>query len=127
MIKTYGEKLPGKQPKEGDEMITFFNILRKEYPEVAKLATHVRNEGNRTHSQTNRQKAEGMNKGFSDVIIAGCPTFLCEMKSKSKTSRISKEQVEFLEAADEAGCFACIAYGYEAALEALKDWMNAQR
>ena len=60
----------------------------------------------------------GFIKGAPDIVIAGSPTFLCEMKSKAKTSRIAKEQTSFLERADRAGCFCCVAYGWEAAIEA---------
>lgn len=121
-MRTYGEPLKGKHPSESAEMITFFNQLKKIHPDVARVATHIRNEGNRTHAQTQKQKAEGMIKGASDIFIHGCPSFACEMKSLNKSSKVSKEQLLFLKAVDEQGGFACIAYGYKAALEAVKEW-----
>jgi len=126
MVRTYGEKLPGKQPSESAEMKTFFNRVRKDYPEIGNVAIHVRNEGNRSHSETNNQKAEGMVTGAADIVIPGCPAFVCEMKAKSKSSRVSKEQKTYLESADKIGAFVCIAYGWEAAIEALEDWINAR-
>ena len=127
MIRYYGDKLKGKQATESAEMITFFNQLKKNHPDAAKVATHIRNEGRRSHAQTQKQKAEGMVVGASDIFIHGCPSFACEMKSKSKTSKISEQQIEFLTAVDSSGGFACVAYGYEAALVAVKDWQNEQR
>lgn len=125
MYKIYGEKQKGKQPSENAEMITFFNELRSKYPEIAMLATHIRNEGKRTIHQVNKEKAEGMVKGFADIVIIGSPSFVCEMKSKSKSSKISKEQEEFLNKCVENGAFACVAYGYESAIEAVGDWIDA--
>lgn len=126
MIKIYGEKQKGKQPSESAEMITFFSEFRKRYPHMAKMAIHIRNEGKRTVNQTARHKAEGMVKGASDIIIIGAQAFCCEMKSKSATAKVSKEQIEWLEQADDNGAFACIAYGFEAALEAVEEWLYAQ-
>ena len=127
MIKYYGEKLKGKQPTESSEMITFFNQLKILHPEVAKAATHIRNEGKRTHAQTQRQKAEGMVTGASDIFIHGNPSFACEMKSLSKTSKVSDSQIAFLTAVDSLNGFACVAYGYKAALLAVGDWLIEQR
>ena len=54
----------------------------------------------------------------------GKPTFLCEMKSKSTKAVVSKDQLKFLENADKRGCFSCVAYGWEAAIQAVEDWMK---
>lgn len=125
MIKTYGQQQPGKQPSEAAEMTTFFNQLQKRYPEIHALALHVRNEGKRDHKDTNIMKMQGgFIKGAPDIVIAGSPTFLCEMKSKAKSSRTSKEQDAFLERGDRAGCFCCVAYGWEAAMEAVEGWIK---
>ena len=122
-IKTYGQQITGKQPSEANEMTTFFNQLKKRYPEIHALALHVRNEGKRDHKDTNIMKMQGgFIKGAPDIVIAGSPTFLCEMKSKAKSSRTSKEQDAFLERAYRAGCFCCVAYGWEAAIEAVEEW-----
>jgi len=124
-IKTYGQQQTGKQPSEAAEMTTFFNQLKKRYPEIHALALHVRNEGKRDHKDTNIMKMQGgFIKGAPDIVIVGSPTFLCEMKSKAKTSRIAKEQTSFLERADRAGCFCCVAYGWEAAMEAVEEWIK---
>lgn len=126
MIKTYGTQLTGDQPSEAAEMMTFFNQLQKRYPEIHALALHVRNEGKRDHKDANIMKMQGgFIKGAPDIVIMGKPTFLCEMKSKSKKSRVAKEQIEFLERSDKAGCFCCVAYGWEAAMMAVEEWRKA--
>lgn len=125
-IKTYGTQQQGDQPSEAAEMTTFFNQLKKRYPEIHALALHVRNEGKRDHKDANIMKMQGgFIKGAPDIVIMGKPTFLCEMKSKSKKSRVAKEQIEFLERADKAGCFCCVAYGWEAAIMAVEEWRKA--
>lgn len=106
-------------------MATFFNILRRDYPEYAKIALHVRNERQRTKYQIDKEKAQGgFVTGASDIIILGCPTFVCEMKSQSPRAKISDEQIKYLIAAQNNGAFACIALGYIAAIQAFNDWIK---
>lgn len=125
-IKTYGDpKFRGNCPLESAEQITFFNVLRRKYPDLGVIATHIRNEGNRHHAQTAKQKAEGMVKGAADVTIPASPAFVCEMKRKDHTkSRWQKGQQEYLLTSQEYGAFVCVALGYEAALEALEEWIT---
>ena len=126
MIKTYGTQQTGDQPSEAAEMTTFFNQLKKLHPDIHALALHVRNEGKRDHKDANIMKMQGgFIKGAPDIVIMGKPTFLCEMKSKSKKSRVAKEQTSFLERADRVGCFCCVAYGWEAAMLAVEEWRKA--
>lgn len=114
-----------KCPTETAEQVTFFNTLRREYPELGKIALHIRNEGKRTVQQAMRQKAEGMVTGASDIVIPGCPAFVCELKRADHTqSRWQDGQIEYLEAAKNNGAFVCVALGHKAALEALKEWIG---
>ncbi|MCP4802276.1 MAG: hypothetical protein GY891_05375 [Bacteroidetes bacterium] len=126
MIRYYGEIKKGKQPSESAEMITFFNYLKSNHPDIAKVATHIRNEGKRSAAQTQKQKIEGMVKGASDIFIHGCPSFCCELKTHSRASKPSKEQIQYLQSVDDLGGFACVARGYAGAIEALKVWINEQ-
>ena len=51
--------------------------------------------------------------------------FVCEMKRQDHTkSRWQDGQLEFLEASQKQGAFTCVALGYVAALEAVKDWIK---
>lgn len=124
-LKVYGDaSYRGACHKESAEQITFFSRLRKEYPaSYGIIAVHPRNEGKRSHSQTIRQKAEGLTTGASDIIIPGNPTFVCELKRRDHTKgRWQKGQLEYLEAARLSGAFVCVALGCDAAWEALHDW-----
>jgi hypothetical protein len=65
-----------------------------------------------------------MTVGASDIIVPGCPAFVCEMKRQDHTkSRWQDGQIEYLLQAQENGAFVCVALGYVAAIEALKDWL----
>lgn len=110
---------------ESAEQITFFNTLRREYPELGLIAIHPRNEGKRTANQTQRQKAEGMTAGAADIIIPGSPAFVCELKRSDHTlCHWEDEQLKYLATAQTMGAFVCVALGYEAALEALQEWIG---
>jgi hypothetical protein len=114
-----------KCPVESAEQITFFNTLRREYPELAIIAIHPRNEGKRTVQQAQRQKAEGMTPGASDIVIPCSVPFVCELKRQDHTlCHWEPNQLEYLETAKKHGAFVCVALGYEAALEALKVWIG---
>lgn len=116
-----------KCPVESAEQITFFNVLRRDYPQLGIIAVHPRNEGKRTMQQAMRQKAEGMTSGASDIIIPGNPSFVCELKRKDHTlCSWEVEQLTYLETAKNNGSFVCVALGYEAALEALIEWIGTK-
>jgi len=122
-IPVYGKPIKGCKIPEAMHMATFFNILRRDYPEYAKIALHVRNERQRTKYQIDKEKAQGgFVTGASDIIIIGCPSFVCEMKSQSPRAKISDEQIDFLIAAQNNGAFVCIALGWEAAKDAFIEW-----
>lgn len=121
----------GKCPTEALEQVTFFARLRREYPATwGTLAIHPRNEGLKTNGQfasVQRHAAEGMTKGAADIIIPGCPALVCEMKRRDHTQSAWQEgQVEYLTAAHEAGAFACVALGHEAAWKAVQAWIGVQ-
>ena len=114
-----------KCPVESAEQITFFNTLRRNYPELGRIAIHPRNEGKRTANQAQRQKAEGMTAGAADIIIPGSPAFVCELKRTDHTlSAWEPDQLEYLATAQTMGAFVCVALGHKAALEALEIWIG---
>lgn len=116
----------GACPRETLEQVTFFRRLRDAYPDtLGRIALHPRNEGKRTHSQTDREKAEGMALGASDVIIPAKVPFVCEIKRQDHTKNTWQPgQIEYLEAAHNEGAFVCVALGVDAAWEALNDWRS---
>ena len=125
----YGDtSFRGDCPKESVEQVTFFNKLRREYPDTwGALALHPRNEQQLRggqHRALIRHKAEGMTPGASDVIIPARMTFVCEIKRQDHTkSKWQPGQVAYLTAAHEARAFACVALGWEGAWAAFEDWL----
>lgn len=116
----------GECPQELAEQITFFQWLQRSYPDLHRIAVHPRNEGKRTYHQARMQRLEGsLNVGASDVIIPGRVSFVCEIKRQDHTkSRWQKGQLEYLEAAHNAGAFVCVALGAQAAMEALECYIT---
>jgi hypothetical protein len=111
---------------EAAESVTFFNAIRR--TKWGTLALHIKNEGRRSHGQAAWDKAQGLVTGAADIIIPGAPSFVCELKRQDHTkSRISKEQIAYLEAAQDAGAFVCVALGWQAAMEAVGDWSRIVR
>jgi hypothetical protein len=128
-VKVYGDtSWRGKCPTETVEQVTFFGRLRRQYPETwGRLAIHPRNEGKRTAQQTQRAKAEGMTAGTSDIVVPGSPAFVCELKRRDHTlSKWEPGQLDYLETAERAGCFVCVALGADAATEAFEEWARLQ-
>lgn len=125
-IKVYGDAdyRDKKCPREAAEQVTFFNQLRKQYPNTYGLvAVHNRNEGKKTINQVAKEKMEGMATGAPDVMIPGAPAFLCELKRRDRTlSELQPGQLPYLLAAQRMGAFCCIALGWEAAWEAFEEW-----
>ena len=119
-LPVYGDKgFRGKCPTETLEQVTFFNVIRKEMG----IALHIKNEGKRTIHQVMKDKAEGLTAGASDIIIPGNPTFVCELKRMDHTKSVwQPKQIEFLQECHDNGAFVCVALGYKAALEAVKEW-----
>lgn len=72
-----------------------------------------------------KQKAEGMTPGASDIVIPARVSFVCEMKRQDHTkSKWQDGQIKYLEAAQDAGAFACVALGHAAAKEAFEAWLK---
>lgn len=129
-LPVYGDmSFRGKCPKEDLEQVSFFNRLRGEYPCTwGVIALHPRNEGLKEKGQFStvlKHKAEGMTKGAADVIIPASPSFLCEIKRRDHTlSHWQEGQQEYLQAAQAAGAFACVALGAVGAWEAFEVWRS---
>lgn len=127
-LLVYGDvSFRGKCPLESQEQVTFFNQLRRQYPDtLGRIAMHPRNEQQLRGGQFGRlakHKAEGMTPGASDIIIPARIAFVCELKRLDHTkSKWQDGQIEYLTASHDAGAFACVALGWEAAWQALQDW-----
>lgn len=118
----------GKCPREVIEQVSVINRIRQEYPTTwGLLAFHPRNEQLLERGQFSsviKHKAEGMTAGFADLVVVGCPAFVCEIKRRDHTlSTWQPGQREHLEAAANAGAFACVALGAVAAYTAFEEWL----
>lgn len=118
----------GVCPIEEIEQVTFFARLRTAHPSTwGALAIHPRNEQQLRggqHRAFSRQKAAGLTPGAADIIIPGRPAFVCELKRRDyRLCRWQPGQAEYLQAAAQAGAFACVALGADAAWEAFGVWL----
>lgn len=128
-LKVYGSlSYRAACPSETDEQITFFSHLRRNYPELGRIALHPRNEGQRTYHQAAKHKAEGLTVGAADIVIPGCLAFVCELKRRDhRKSKWQDGQLDYLEACAKQGAFVCVALGWQAATLALTDWQEIVR
>lgn len=128
-FRVYGDQtFRGKCPVESLEQITFFRRVRDAYPDTFGLiAFHPRNEGLKSGGQfssVSKIKAEGATKGVPDIIIPGRTTLMIEMKRRDRTMCAWQDgQIEYLTAAHNAGAFACVAFGCDAAWGAFQEWL----
>lgn len=129
-VRVFGDQAwRGKCPSEALEQVTFFNVLRREHPTTwGLLALHPRNEAMLRGGQFSalaRHKAEGMSPGAADIVIPARVAFVCELKRRDRTqAKWQPGQREYLEAAAQAGAFACVALGWEAAWAAFQEWLK---
>jgi len=126
MIRTYDTDHKGDCPLESAELKTFFNQIRAKYPDsYGVLAFHPRNEGKKSAAQVTLEQMEGASTGACDIIVPGGRSFVCELKRKSRSkSRITDAEWKYLKAAESAGAFCCIAYGWEQAWKAFHDYLT---
>jgi len=128
-ILVFGDRAyRGNCPVEAVEQVSFFNKLRKEYPDsYGLIAIHPRNEGQligKQFSSVIKRNAEGMTAGAADIIIPAKVSFVCELKRLDHTKSAWQDgQIEYLRAVQAAGGFACVALGAWAAWEALQSWI----
>ena len=123
LIKVYGDiNYRGDCPKEDSSVQTVVNQVRKRYPNI--LFTHIKNEGKKTKAQSDFDKSMGLLAGVSDLVFFGNPTLFIEMKRHDITkSKWQPNQEQFLLSAQEQGCMVCVALGWEAAMQAVEDWL----
>jgi len=128
-IPVFGDiNFRGDCATETAELIGFFRLLEKEYPTLAAIATHIRNEGKRSKYQGYKQQQEGMNTGASDIIIPCSPPIVIELKRRDHTlSTISSKQVSYLSSAHVLGGYAVVALGAIGAMEAVRSWHTANK
>lgn len=121
------DEFPKNVPSESMEQITFFNQLRKNYPELSKIAIHIKNEGKKSIGEAMKDKAEGLVSGAPDIMIPGSPTLMIEMKKQSKSARVSQNQKDYMNNAVKNGAMCFVCYGWEMAWVALEKWIRKRK
>ena len=113
-------------PAEDYVLSSLISRIRNDYPLTYGLvAFHVKNESKRTTGQIRADKAKGLTKGVSDLIVIGNPTLCMEIK-KDNSCRFEDGQLEFLQQAQKQGAFVCLAIGYQGAKDAFEHWLKLQ-
>ena len=113
---------------EDTEQINFTNHLRHNHPELVYF--HPINEGLVPVHYRAKQRQKGMLAGASDIIILNANrhfnflTIELKRESKKLSSTISTAQIEFLKNCEQANGFACVAYGYKAALFVVEQYIK---
>lgn len=112
---------------EDAELITFRNQLEQKYPQYAAVMLHPKNEGKRLKFQADAERAKGaLNTGASDIIIPGYPALVIELKRcDHMQSKITLEQLDYLEDVQKIDCWAFVALGWAAAMEVVDRWHEA--
>ena len=112
---------------EDAEQIQFTTNIRYHYPDL--LYFHTVNEGKVSAHYRAKQIRKGLLSGVSDIMILkpnGHYSFLAIELKKEIVSKcqVSKEQVTFIEDCKANGGFACVAYGAQAAMFVVKEYLN---
>ncbi len=126
--------------KEDSDLASLFAHVRFNHPEYASLIFHPETEmpvnGGGSYAYHAKSKAKGRLDGLADIvclpIAKNAPAFVCELKrvdiSKSLASKKRKEhflnQLHLLSEQKDHGAFACVALGYDAAVEAFEQYVN---
>lgn len=124
MIRIYDSGYRGECPTEIIEQINCAGWLEKNHPERWPLIFHVANEIKANPQYMAKRKKMGVRSGVSDIIDFGEIRGAFELKRQDRTkSKVSEEQMAFLEAVDASGGFAAIVYGYSSFLLAYSEYL----
>lgn len=130
MYKIFESEEPTSKncPTEKVEQVTFLNWLKKNHPEFAGVAVHIKNEGKRSGKEianVSFDKAMGMVTGAADIIIPCTPAFVMELKREHKPlTKLSKEQDIYLYQCDKLGAWSCLCYGHKQAIKSFQKYLD---
>jgi len=112
-----------KSRKERAEQKELISWIRFNYPEHDKTIFAPINESKHSQAEAVRM---GLTRGVSDMLMLCNGVGAIEIKRSRKrdASTISKDQKEFTLSIEYTGGFSVVAYGADAAKEALKDYLN---
>jgi len=118
-----------KSPLEHIEQINLVAHCRQRWPKEFNLMLHPVNESDIKVQYRVKLNKCGLLPGASDWLILypsnGKPYMVLELKrSRKRDSSVSQDQIDFLLNAEYVGAFACVAYGYKAALNAIEKYFK---
>jgi hypothetical protein len=101
--------------------------FRKYYPEQQNLLFAIPNGGKRNPATAKRLKEEGVLPGIPDLCLAapspsGAHGLFIEMKTTS--GRLSAAQKQRKQELEQSGYSVAVAFGYEAAKQAIEDYLS---
>lgn len=115
-------------PTESAEQKTLFEWAKRlsgKYPELD-LLYHIPNEGRRSVRTGARMKAEGLRPGVPDICLpvarGGNHGLYIELK-RVKNSRVTREQLEWIEALVAQGYVAAVCRGCDEAIEIIENYL----
>lgn len=115
-------------PSESTEQQHLFQWARMmsgAHPELA-LMYKITNEGRRSRANGARMVAEGMKKGVPDICLpvarGGHHGLYIELK-RERNSRVTREQLEWIEALMDQGYAAAVCRGCDEAIRLITDYL----
>lgn len=118
-------------PTESAEQKTLFEWAKRlsgKYPELD-LLYHIPNEGRRSVRTGARMKAEGLRSGVPDICLpvarGGNHGLYIELK-RVKNSRVTREQLEWIEALVAQGYVAAVCRGCDEAISLITDYLSGR-
>jgi hypothetical protein len=117
-----------KCPTEYQECKTFFIWLEMNF-KTKGLAYHIPNESKRSYGLARLLQAIGLRKGVSDYClplkVGNYGSLYIEMKRSNKNlSKVSKDQLEWVEKMNKSGQKAVITYGAAEAIDIVEKYLN---
>lgn len=118
-------------PTESAEQQLLFQWARMQsgkYPELM-LLYHIPNEGKRSHKTGARMKAEGIKTGVPDICLpvarGGHHGLYIELK-RVKNSRVTEDQMRWLEDLARQGYVAAVCRGADEAIELITRYLSGR-
>lgn len=129
-----------KMPSEYQVQSSFVEYVRHKYPHLSKSLIHIPNEGKRSLREGARQKALGLTRGVSDLLLAVPMQFYLTLEDgtgatpiwrhglwiemKSGKGKLTKEQEEFLDLMATNGYRTAVARSFEEAVKIFEDYVG---
>lgn len=118
-------------PSESVEQQRLFQWARMasgKWPEL-ELMYHIPNEGKRTRAGGGRMKAEGLKKGVPDIclpVARGEHHGLYIELKREKNSKVTREQLEWIEALVNQGYVAAVCRGCGEAIDLITGYLSGR-